>query len=411
MNKNSNKNFIKVLKQIAPYIDLFKTKRFIIVLPNMNNLNEVHFNSIVEDVILLQKLGMKIIVIINTDEIIPLHSVINLQEFEKIKNQIDGVKKKLSEISRSLDYKVSFVSTDSRKFGIFNGKDTQKLGQLKDINLEDLRQKEGSSKIICVSPINKNKNEEELLIHPFNLAVDLSSMVKAEKIIFFVNHLEATPCSYNLREIESRADLLFSKHNLDNALKGFFENSDLSNLKRTHFIEPHSNNLLTEIFSVNGVGVLINTDNYDQIRKANLQDCFFIQKLIEKNIKAQAMISRNLDDLKEAIEDFYVYDRDGFIVGSGALKIISKDKKVAEIYAFAIHKDYQGQGRAKMLLNFLEQAAKEKAIEKILVKTTRIEYWFIDKGFKPVSLSQLPSDIQFNYNQNRNSKILIKTLF
>jgi amino-acid N-acetyltransferase len=44
------------------------------------------------------------------------------------------------------------------------------------------------------------------------------------------------------------------------------------------------------------------------------------------------------------------------------------------------------------------------------VLTTQTTHWFIEQGFVPTSLDQLPSERQALYNLQRNSKVLIKDL-
>ncbi|CAG0882015.1 unnamed protein product [Cyprideis torosa] len=76
----------------------------------------------------------------------------------------------------------------------------------------------------------------------------------------------------------------------------------------------------------------------------------------------------------------------------------------------ATHPEYQNNGRAEKLLDYLEHVAMRSGLSKLFVFTTRTKHWFLAQGFNPAALEDLPPQRQSSYNFKRNSSVLIKSL-
>ena len=72
--------------------------------------------------------------------------------------------------------------------------------------------------------------------------------------------------------------------------------------------------------------------------------------------------------------------------------------------------NYQSKGRGKQLLASLEQTAVSAGIESLYVLTTQTAHWFLEHGFKPAEISDLPVAKQELYNYQRNSRVFRKQL-
>ena len=101
-------------------------------------------------------------------------------------------------------------------------------------------------------------------------------------------------------------------------------------------------------------------------------------------------------------------EREGMIIACAALYPL--DEACGEIACIAIHKDYQDTGRGKDLLLAIEKHAKKIGMSKVIVLTTQTTHWFLEKGFTPITVAQLPEKKQKLYNYQRNSKALVKNL-
>ena len=83
---------------------------------------------------------------------------------------------------------------------------------------------------------------------------------------------------------------------------------------------------------------------------------------------------------------------------------------MGELACVAVHPDYRSGERGEYLLSMIEEKALSKGLEKIFVLTTQSSHWFLERGFLPAVLSDLPQKKQVNYNQTRRSQVLVKQL-
>ena len=69
-----------------------------------------------------------------------------------------------------------------------------------------------------------------------------------------------------------------------------------------------------------------------------------------------------------------------------------------------------GVGAGERLLEAIEKRARGLRLKQLFVLTTRAEHWFVERGFKLVSVDDLPTKKRDMYNYQRRSKVLSKTL-
>ncbi len=126
------------------------------------------------------------------------------------------------------------------------------------------------------------------------------------------------------------------------------------------------------------------------IRKSKLKDANSIRKIVNNFASEGQMLPLSLNQIYERIRDFYVIEKNGKIIGCGALKIIWKD--LAEIRSIAIKKNFQKKGYGKKLIETLLKEAEELDIAKVFVLTYNPQF-FGKFGFERISKSKLPHKI------------------
>jgi amino-acid N-acetyltransferase len=102
------------------------------------------------------------------------------------------------------------------------------------------------------------------------------------------------------------------------------------------------------------------------------------------------MLPLSLNQIYEKIRDFTVIEKNGKIIGCGALKIIWKD--LAEIRSVAIKKKFQKKGYGKKLIENLLKEAEGLDIKKVFVLTYKPQF-FEKFGFERITKSKLPHKI------------------
>lgn len=127
-----------------------------------------------------------------------------------------------------------------------------------------------------------------------------------------------------------------------------------------------------------------------KIRKAKLEDVNSIRKLVNEFAEKGRMLPLSLNQIYERIRDFSVIEKNGKIIGCGALKIIWKD--LAEIRSIAIKKKFQKKGYGRKLIENLLKEAEEIDIKRVFV-LTYIPEFFEKFGFERIPKSKLPHKI------------------
>jgi amino-acid N-acetyltransferase len=178
---------------------------------------------------------------------------------------------------------------------------------------------------------------------------------------------------------------------------------------RSHLISfEHNGALIEELFTRDGCGTLVSKDNFEQLRRASIDDVGGILELITPLEEAGVLVHRSRELLEAEIDFFFVIEREGMIIACAALYPL--DATCGEIACIAIHGDYQANGRGEHLLSALEEQARRMGLTHVIVLTTQTTHWFMEKGFQPIAVSELPEKKQKMYNYQRNSKALKKAL-
>jgi len=181
-------------------------------------------------------------------------------------------------------------------------------------------------------------------------------------------------------------------------------------VRRAHLVPPAEGALLQELYTLDGAGTLISLDLYDGIRIATPADMSGIIELIEPLERSGILVHRPRDMLAREVHDgfYYVYTRDDRILSTAMLKRYSPN--MAELGCLVVSATYRRQGRGDAMLAFVERTAIAAGVERLFALSTHTMQWFIERGFSPVPLAELPPARQRLYDQKRGSKIYMKRL-
>jgi amino-acid N-acetyltransferase len=167
--------------------------------------------------------------------------------------------------------------------------------------------------------------------------------------------------------------------------------------------------LLRELFTRDGAGTLITAEPYEQTRPATIEDVGGILELIQPLEQDGALVRRSRELLETEIDRFTVVQREGMIIGCAALYPYPSER-MGELACVAVHTDYRGARRGDALLEHMEGMARDKGLDRLFVLTTQTAHWFLERGFEPIPLAQLPEQKREFYNYRRNSKVFVKVL-
>lgn len=126
------------------------------------------------------------------------------------------------------------------------------------------------------------------------------------------------------------------------------------------------------------------------IRKAKLQDVEIMHQLVNKYADEGLMLSRPRNMFYENIRDFVVAEKEGKIVGTGALHITWSD--LAEIRALAVQQGYTAQGVGRQMVEYCLNEAKDLGIPRVFTLTYQPGF-FAKLGFVIVSKDNMPQKV------------------
>src|SRR5207244_7815466 len=97
---------------------------------------------------------------------------------------------------------------------------------------------------------------------------------------------------------------------------------------RVHIIDGTvEEGLLAEVFSNEGIGTLVHTNEYQAIRRAQKKDARGIHGLIKASVENEELLPRTRAEIEREIDDFYVFEVDGNLAGCIALHFFADEKK------------------------------------------------------------------------------------
>ena len=200
-----------------------------------------------------------------------------------------------------------------------------------------------------------------------------------------------------------------------------------SGIQRIHFLNIQQDGaLLCELFTRDGVGLLVYNDIYDELMIADESCANDILELIHTINESDNILNRNKDFIDKNLSNFYVMRRENKVIACAALHPLGNGKKpnqinktskeitqlteIAEIACLIVHPQYQSMGIASQLINHIVQQAKKQNISHIIALTVKAQGWFQRHNFKPISPQKLPQISNKVYDYQRNATIFYREI-
>lgn len=114
------------------------------------------------------------------------------------------------------------------------------------------------------------------------------------------------------------------------------------------------------------------------VRPAVQADIPAMKSFIEPFVEAGKLLPRTFDELEQLLDEFFIAERGGEIVGCAALEIYSP--KLAEVRSLAVSGQMQGMGVGRLLVNACVERAREQHILEVMAITSS-DAFFMACGF------------------------------
>ncbi|HVQ87482.1 MAG TPA: amino-acid N-acetyltransferase [Actinomycetes bacterium] len=127
-----------------------------------------------------------------------------------------------------------------------------------------------------------------------------------------------------------------------------------------------------------------------EIREARTSDVRVIRSLVDEYSTNRILLSKATVTLFEDIQEFYVAEYDGQVVGCGALHVLWED--LSEVRTLAVDKQYRGRGIGDLLLRRLLEQARHIGVSRVFCLTFEVDF-FTRHGFAEIKGAPVSHDV------------------
>jgi amino-acid N-acetyltransferase len=129
--------------------------------------------------------------------------------------------------------------------------------------------------------------------------------------------------------------------------------------------------------------------NRPVIRRARTSDVPAIKRLVD-TYAGKILLEKNLVTLYEAVQEFWVAEQQGEVVGCGALHVLWAD--LGEVRTVAVAPTLTGQGIGHAIVDNLLQVARELQLQRLFVLTFETEF-FGRHGFTEIEGTPVTAEV------------------
>jgi amino-acid N-acetyltransferase len=126
------------------------------------------------------------------------------------------------------------------------------------------------------------------------------------------------------------------------------------------------------------------------VRPARTSDVKAIRELVDSYAAPGQMLSKETVTLYESVQEFLVAEKDGVVVGCGALHVLWED--LAEVRTVAVAQDFHKQGIGHLILNEIIDRARKVGVKRIFCLTFQTQF-FGSIGFKEIHGTPVEPDV------------------
>ncbi|MBJ8341478.1 MULTISPECIES: amino-acid N-acetyltransferase [Antrihabitans] len=130
-------------------------------------------------------------------------------------------------------------------------------------------------------------------------------------------------------------------------------------------------------------------DTMPVVRRARTSDVPEIKRLVDV-YSGKILLEKNLVTLYEATQEFWVAERDGEIIGCGALHVLWAD--LGEVRTVAVDPKVKGLGVGGLVVSQLIQVARELELSRVFVLTFEVDF-FRKYGFAEIDGTPVTAEV------------------
>ncbi len=417
------------LRAILQYVPQFRGRTFVVALDGAV-IDSPDFSNILLDLAVLRSLNIKVVLVHGAAAQVKAlgeKREIELSNFDgtgvtdeaTLEVSMDAISRLSNSVMQSLTtVKLQAATANAihaHPAGIINGIDAGLTGTIERIDASVLQSFLDQEILPVVPPLGFDADGQTLRVNSDLVAREVATALGASKILFISSDDPRAGLASEFSQFSGEEALQFIagnpelSPNLASKLKqGAIATRD--GTARVHLIGSRSDDaLLAELFSNEGVGVMVYSDAYQKVRPASRLDVDELYLLIHRAMEDDQLVSRDRSEILSAIEDYIVVEIDGNVVGCVAVHYFADDNK-AELACLFVKKGHTDQGYGKILVEAAIKRATELAADQLFALSTQAAGYLEKEGFqRSTDLTFLPPSRREKWESNgRNALLLIR---
>ena len=398
------------LRGILHYVPQFRNKLFVIKIDG-SVVHSDNFSNVVLDLAVLNSLKINFIIV--HDSLNRECKPTSEEQLELGLNESSKLTNILMRELTAVGLKVATVNAViARGKGVIEGVDYPHDGKVEKIDEPSLSALLDKGIVPIVPSIGFDTLGSNFILDSDSLAFSVGLSMGSSKVIMLIepNILKQTDKNeYSVTEATKLAQNEDISGSRLSEILLTAANSFSKAIDRVHILNGFSDYaILAELFSNEGVGIMIHCDPYGLIRSADEGDVSEVISIIQSAILEDELLPRSLSELNSIIKDFYVLEIDGNVVGTVAIHIIDD---LAELACLFVKKSHEGVGYGKRLVSHAVETAKKKGMSKIFALSTQAAGFFEKMKWEKSDALILPDQRRKKLMESgRNSKVFFSQL-
>jgi len=420
------------LRGILQYVTRFRDKIFVIAIDG-EILASDNFPNILLDIAVLRSLNIKVVLVHGAGSQIERTAVehdiaisnsdgsgvVDAQTLQLSINVAIRLTNEIMEGLTQVDLRAAYANCIiAHPAGIIGGIDYQFSGKVEKVDTRCLELFLREQIVPVIPPLGFDGEGRTFRVNSDLVALEVASALHAAKLIFLSTHDGLVLDGQRIGQlVAAEVEEVLKKQrnqltpNLASKLEHAAEASQYG-IPRVHLLNGTINEaLLAEIFSNGGIGTMIYSNEYEQIRRVYKKDVRAVISLIQQSIRNEELLRRTRAEILADIDDYWVLEIDRHIVGCVAMYPYP-EQKMAELACLYVSRSTENQGLGRKLMSFVETLAKQRGFNRLFALSTQAFVYLQQKGgFMEADADILPPERRVKYEASgRNSRILVKNL-
>ncbi len=420
------------LREILQYVPRFRERTFVIAVDGEVAASD-NFANVLLDLAVLRSLSIKAVLVHGASR--QINDLANQRGVEPtnadgtgvtdagtLQLSIDAAIRLTNSIMEGLsavDLRAAYLNAIiAHPAGVLGGTDYLFTGRVERVDTKALNLLLDEGIVPVIPPLGFDGEGRTYRVNSDSVAVEVAEALHAAKVIFLgpSSIFAGSPWLPRQLSIADTEDLL-KKHKSECPV-GLYSKLECAaracrqGVPRAHILDGGINEaLLTEIFSHEGFGTMVYSNEYQQVRRIFKKDVRGVMALIRQSVKSEELVRRTRNEILEHIEDYWVLELDRNPVACVALHSYPEEK-VGELACLYVSKTHENQGFGRKLMTFVENLAREKGHTRLIALSTQAFAYLEQKGGYAQAQPDVlpPARLEKYLGSARNSKILVKSL-